>query len=114
MRTSSSPSVSSSSRQPQSPAHWPDFGPETTLGTPTLIGAGTLPAQDSDPLMWLPETTVEPVLFCTATGPRTVVGAHSPLGLPSQTRVAPVTFTGPDTVVPQSRTLSAPDAVTVP
>jgi hypothetical protein len=50
-------------------AHCPDFGPETEFGRPASVGAGELPVQDNGPLMWLPETTVEPVLFCTASGP---------------------------------------------
>jgi hypothetical protein len=56
----------------QSPAHWPDFGPDVELGWPALVGAGELPVQDSGPLMWLPETIVEPVLFCRTSGPATV------------------------------------------
>ena len=56
----------------QSPAHWPDFGPDAVLGWPALVGAGELPVQDSGPLMWLPATIVEPVLFCTTSGPATV------------------------------------------
>src|SRR3954454_21437663 len=56
----------------QRPAHWPDFGPDVELGWPSLVGAGELPVQDSGPLMWFPETIVEPVLFCTTSGPAMV------------------------------------------
>src|SRR5882762_10113041 len=48
------------------------------------------------------------------TGPLIVAGAQSPLRLPSQTRDPPDTLTGPDTVVPHSTTLLAPDAASGP
>ena len=53
-------------------AHWPDIGPDAELGWSALVGAGELPVQDNGPLMWLPETIVEPVLFLRTSGPATV------------------------------------------